>query len=174
MGTRLARTLGLAAAAFCILPQAHAVENTRLTRPAAFVVELFGKGILYSISFDHTYSEALAIGLGFGQVPLESPEGEQTGESAKLVPFYLHYYFLHEKGSPFVLLSATINASSGTASGMNSTLGGVEFGSPILVPTVGAGYETRTQRGFLFRLTGYGIASRKVNPWFGMSFGYAF
>jgi hypothetical protein len=59
-------------------------------------------------------------------------------------------------------------------SGKQTSLAGLEMGSNQVLPFFGAGYEVRTDSGFLFRVTGYGEVGKSVKPWGGATFGYAF
>ncbi len=150
-------------------------ENTRATYPNALSVEAFGRGLLYGLSFDRVVTEDLAAGISYGRTPLKRLDDTDTNLSTSLVPVYINYYFMRDAGSLFATAGATLVVNNDDAKGNKSEFGGLEFTSstPVL-PTIGVGYEVRTDSQFLFRATGYGIIARTIKPWFGLTLGYAF
>jgi hypothetical protein len=154
-------------------PLAHA-ENERATRTNAVSLELFGRGLLYTMQIDSMLSEELGAGVGFGTVGLKRPGGADLNTSARLIPVYMNYYFQPEQGSLFATLAASLVANVGTAKGNESAVGDVTFSSSSVQPSFGLGYENRSPTGVVLRLTAYGIVAQKVYPWFGFALGYAF
>lgn len=143
-------------------------EHTRVTNPSALGVEVLGRGLLYSIYFDHVLSDELAAGFGFGTATLNG------GGNAILLPVYASYYFMREQGSIFVTAGAAVATNAGDAAGKASTVGALTFSSSPVVPNFGIGYENRAESGFLFRFTAYGMIAQQFSPWAGFSFGYSF
>lgn len=148
-------------------------EPTRPTNPNAISLEILGKAFLYSVNYDRALSDDFFAGLGIGSVTLDNADGSSSGRSAVMVPIYAGYYFIRDKGSPYVEIGAEAVPSNGVQ-GLKTSMGGMQFPSNPVLPFFGAGWETRTDSGFLFRVTGYGILGQSVTPWFGGSFGYAF
>lgn len=153
---------------------ARADENTRVTNPTSIGVEVLGRGLLYSVDFDQVVTEDLAAGVGFGTSGTKTLSGADTGVTATLIPVYANYYFAREHGSLFATGGFTVVTNSGSVSGLKSSAGNLEFTSSVMFPSFGLGYEARSDAGFLFRGTGYGLVGAKLVPWLGVSFGYAF
>lgn len=148
-------------------------EPTRPTNPNAVSLEVLGKSFLYSVNYDRAVSDDFFAGLGIGSVTLNNSDGTSSGRSAVMVPIYAGYYFIEDKGSPYVEIGAEA-VMSGGVQGLKTTVGGMQFPSNPVLPFFGVGWETRTDSGFLFRVTGYGVLGQSLTPWFGASFGYAF
>lgn len=161
------------AGVFSPWPESARAEHTRVTYPSAVSAEILGRAMLYSFAFDQVVSDELAAGVGIGAVPLQTVGGMDLNQSTGVVPIYVNYYFQREQNSPFATFGADVLLSS-SAKGRKSTYGDVEFSSSSVIPTFGLGFESRTDRGFLFRVAGYGLAAKKLSPWLGFSFGYAF
>jgi hypothetical protein len=155
------------------VPEARA-EATRVTNPSAINLEVLGRGLLYSISFDRVLNDDLAAGIGFGTTTLNNLDGTSSGVSTALIPVYINYYFMRDAGSLFVTGGATIVGNSSGANGLKANFSGLQFNSTPVLPTFGLGYENRGDSGFLFRVTGYGIIGQTLAPWVGFTLGYAF
>ncbi len=149
-------------------------EHTRVTNPNSLNVELLGRGLLYSVNFDRVVNDDLVAGVGFGSTPMRNPDGSDPGISTFLLPFYVNYYFAREQGSIFVTAGADIASNGGSLNGLKSMFGNIYFNGNAVLPTAGIGYENRSDAGFLFRVTVYGIYAASVNPWAGFTLGYAF
>jgi hypothetical protein len=149
-------------------------EHTRPTNPNALSVEVLGKTFLYTVQYDRAVTDDVFAGVGIGSVSLNDLNGNDAGTSAVLVPVYAGYYFLRDQGSPFVIAGASLVTNHSETSGKQTSLAGLEMGSNQVLPFFGAGYEVRTDSGFLFRVTGYGEVGKSVKPWGGATFGYAF
>jgi hypothetical protein len=149
-------------------------EHTRPTNPNALSVEVLGKTFLYTVQYDRAVTDDVFAGVGIGSVALNDLNGNDAGTSAVLVPVYAGYYFLRDQGSPFVIAGASLVTNHSETSGKQTSLAGLEMGSNQVLPFFGAGYEVRTDSGFLFRVTGYGEVGKSVKPWGGATFGYAF
>lgn len=160
-------------AASLVMASTALAEHTRVTYPGIVSAEAFGKGLTYSVQFDRAVSDDLSAGVGIGSTGLDFVSGGDTGKKATLVPVYAHYYFTRDHGSLYAMGGATLIASSGTE-GLKSKMGNFEFPSGSVLPVAGLGFEERTDTGFLFRATGYGMMGKKLTPWFGFTFGYGF
>ncbi len=154
---------------------AFAEEHTRPTYPNAVSFEVFGRGLLYTLQFDRVVNDDIVAGFGFGSVATRYKDTDtDTGQTALMVPVYANYYFIKKGSTPFATLGATLVANSGDVKNYKSSLGNLEFTSNPVIPTFGVGYEARTDQGFMFRLTGYGMFAKSFVPWFGFNFGFAF
>ena len=149
-------------------------EHTRVTNPSAVSLELFGRGMTYSLGYDRVLSDDLAAGLSFGTAGTQDTAGTDAGVRATLLSAYANYYFTRDQGSVYVTGGATLVANSSEVKGKQSTPGAIEFPNSAILPTFGLGYENRSDSGFLFRLTAYAIFAQKAAPWIGFTFGYAF
>jgi len=169
-GIRL--TLAALAHTFLLVQTAQAVtNNTRATNPSALSVELGGRGLLYSLNFDRVLSDNLAAGIGFGNVTASSSVSSQ---SSPVIPVYFNYYFMPEAGSFYLTGGADLITNASVMAGLVSSSAGLSLSaSPILV-TVGAGYEYRSDAGYLVRAAAYGVYGSSLVPWGGVSFGYSF
>lgn len=163
----------LVAAIGFVIPQARA-EHVRMSNPNVAGVEVLGRGLLYSAFFDRVVSDDLAAGIGIGTTKTQDLNGNDASKSATLIPAYANFYFNRDQGSLYATGGVTLITNSSDVSNLKSTTGAVEFGTASVLPTFGLGYENRSDAGFLVRFTGYGIVGKKLAPWIGFSFGYAF
>lgn len=158
--------------------QALALEgniNTRVTNPSTVSVEVAGRALLYSINFDRVLSENISAGLGLGTVGMTYAGGTSANVSATIMPFYGNYYFIKDAGSPFVTAGINLVMNSNSVQGLTSNAGNLQFSSSPIQATFGAGYEYRSDNGYLFRITGYGLyAGKNFAPWLGVGLGYSF
>lgn len=166
--------IGLCGGLFGMGADAMASNNTRVSNPNSVNVELGGRGLLYTFSYDRVLSDELSVGFGFGTVPMNDLFGNTTNVSATIVPLYLSYYFMREAGSLFATAGASLVANSSSVSGLKTSVGGLQLSSTPLLPTAGVGYEFRSDPGFLVRVAGYLILGQTVAPWGGFSIGYSF
>lgn len=158
-------------------------EHTSMTRPNALSGEVLGRGGLYSVNYDRSFTEMFAAGAGISTWGYTSGLG--TSRSILIVPVYGNFYFqpgpkrgfltagadiavASSRQSSYLYGSSTSTSSSDNDSTFKTTNSGV-------AAIVGGGYEFRGESGFLFRATGYLlIASGGVLPWAGASFGGTF
>jgi hypothetical protein len=154
--------------------QTAKADEARSLNPNAISLEIFGKGLLYTVQYDRAMTEDFFAGIGVGTVGIDNLDGSDANATAVLVPVYAGYYFMREQGSPYVEIGASIVANNSTATNHQTSIGNVQFSSNQVLPHFGAGWETRTDQGFLFRVTGYGIVGKTLRPWFGATLGYAF
>jgi hypothetical protein len=174
MGLKLLSTASSVVALLSVFSSLAWAEHTRPTNPNALSLEVFGKSFLYTVQYDRAVSDDVFAGVGIGSVALDNLDNTDAGASAVLVPVYAGYYFVRDQGSPFVIAGASLVTNHTTASGKKTNLGDLEFSSSQVLPFFGAGYEVRTDSGFLFRVTGYGEVGKTLKPWGGATFGYAF
>ena len=149
-------------------------EHTRVTNPNAINIEFLGRGMLYSIAYDRIVNNDIVAGVGFGSTSMRNQDGTDPGVSTILIPIYASYYFARDQGSFYATVGADIVSNSASLNGLKSTFGGITFNSNAVLPTFGLGYENRSDSGFLFRATAYGIYASSINPWGGLTLGYCF
>lgn len=149
-------------------------EHTRVTNPNCLSVEVFGKAMLYSFQFDRMLNDDLAAGVGFGNSPVEFPGGISANRNATLIPIFASYYFIRDQGSPFVMMGASIVTNVSDVKSLQSNPGRITFSSSAALPTFGAGYENRSDTGFTFRISVYGLVAEQFKFWFGPTLGYSF
>ena len=157
----------------CFTGLAQADEATRMTNPNAVGFEILGRSLLYSVFYDRALNDDMAAGFGVGTVSTQIA-GIDTGTSATMVPAYLNYYFSRTGNALFATGGVSLITNASSVSGTKSSTGGYTFNSNSVEPSFGAGFESRGDSGFLFRVAGYGLIGSKVVPWMGFSFGYAF
>ncbi len=157
----------------CTATSVHA-EHTRVTYPSAMSVEVLGRAAFGSLNFDQVFSDDLAAGLGLGFSSLQTMAGADAGKSATFLPFYANYYFMREASSVYFTMGATVLLNSNSAKNLKANPSGIELGTKGVLPHFGVGFENRTDTGFLFRVTAYGILGETLKPWVGGSFGICF
>jgi hypothetical protein len=132
---------------------------------SAVSAELLGRAAIYSFNYDYNFVPNVAAGAGLAF--WSQSEGTTTA-SLVLIPIYGNVYILTGSHRPFftaglTIGNARISNENDSASGTGSIL------------TLGAGYELRTEGGFLMRLAGYRLASGTGSAfWPGLSFGGSF
>jgi hypothetical protein len=150
-------------------------NHTRVTYPSTVSIEVLGRAMLYSVNFDQVVDDHIAVGAGFGSVSTNRHDTDiDTGETASFIPVYMNYYFTEMAGSPFVTGGVTMILNHAAVKGTDTSTGSLQIPSSTVMPEFGAGYEFRTDTGFLFRVAGYLAAAKSLTPWVGFSFGYAF
>ena len=174
LGTGLTFSVLALAVLTVAAPRIARADEARSLNPNAISIEIFGKDLLYTVQYDRAMTEDFFAGIGVSTVGINNLDGSDANSTAVLVPVYAGYYFMREQGSPYVEVGASIVANNSTATNHETSIGNVQFSSSQVLPHFGAGWETRTDQGFLFRVTGYGIVGQTIRPWFGATFGYAF
>ena len=157
--------LGLAVIGFS--SQAFA-EHTRVTYPNSFNVEVLGKSLAYSVNYDRVMNDDLVAGVGFGST------GTSYGISATLIPVYVNYYFARDQGSLYVTGGGNLITNSSSVQGASASVSNLVFPTNGVLPFFGIGYESRSDAGFLFRLTAYGIVGSSLIAWGGATLGFCF
>lgn len=155
--------------------------NPRPTYGRNFVgVELLGRGVAYSLTYDRSVQPQIALGGGFTYYKLNF---STNGIDILLVPLYANYYFagnynhrgFFSAGATLIYVKAEIsntiiNYETNTVWPYQSTAEGA-----TLAPNIGLGYEYRTRGGFSTRLAAYGqYAFHSVVPWAGITLGTRF
>lgn len=136
-----------------------------MQRPNTISLELLGRGGLYSLNYDRTLSDKVAVGAGISRYNI-SAGGASAG--AWMLPFYANYYFGKSNHRAFVSAGPTLILASGDM-GDGS---GLVTGSG-LAGTLGGGYEYRADNGFLFRAAPYVFVGNAKGVWIGLSAGYS-
>ncbi|MDR3606421.1 MAG: hypothetical protein P4M08_03460 [Oligoflexia bacterium] len=169
-------SFALVAASFLISMQGSPAraDEARSLNPNALSVEVLGRGFLYTVQYDRAMTEDVFAGIGIGTVGIDNLDGSDANSTAVLIPVYVGYYFMREHGTPFVTAGASVVANNSTATNHQTALGSMKFPTGQIVGSAGAGWEERTDTGFLFRVTGYAMIGGNVKPWVGATFGYAF
>ncbi|NND70278.1 MAG: hypothetical protein HKN43_01735 [Rhodothermales bacterium] len=135
---------------------AHAQSRDSLRTD--FGIELLGKGLLYSFSYQQMLSSSFGV-----HASLEAIGGSDALVVA--VPFGGTAYLVNKDGSPFVSGGIGVLLGSGEIDDLTGTLYGF----------LGPGFEYRANSGFVFRGTLYGlIRNDGFLLWPGLHVGYAF
>lgn len=169
------RPLAYSFALFGVFAAGAAVAaESRPNRPDVLGIEFFGRVIGSSLFYDRAAGPDWAVGAGIGKLGVRAIGGADLGESAALmVPLYANYYLAREHASIFLTIGATIMAG-GAQIDRQSASGNLIFPDNALLPNFGVGYESRSNNGFLLRVTGYLIHGKTIVPWVGGSLGLAF
>lgn len=132
----------------------------RATLPNAVDLELLGKCLIYSFSYQRMVAEPLGLEGGV------SLFGDQE-ESIFFFTLGTKVYFLQKDASPFIGVGYT-GATNATEKGpLNEGVNGFGY--------IGPGFEYRSEGGFVARGTVYAlITGNGVQMWPGVSIGIAF
>ncbi len=123
-----------------------------------FGIELLGKGLIYTFSYQHMVTSNVGI-----HGSLEALGGSDALVVA--IPVGANLYFVNKDGSPFVTAGLSLLTGSVDVGDVDSALYG--FG--------GLGFEYRSMSGFVFRGTAYALVySGEFLIWPGLHVGYAF
>ena len=127
-------------------------------------IELLGKAVVYSFSYQRMVSNALGVEVAFGAL---GGSGSGSSTTILFVPVNARFYLIPKDGSLY-LTGGAVLVSASTTSGPFDT-------ATDFYGNAGLGFEFRSTGGFLFRATAYGLfASGEYYIWPGLSFGYAF
>lgn len=120
-----------------------------VARPSAATLELGGRALAYSFSYDRAISDHLSLGIGLSSW---TTRNWWTGynETVTVIPIYADYYFTEEPGRGYFTLgfdgiSVTNQSGPGDAN---------VFDNNGVAVTLGAGYEFRHNSGFILRVGG--------------------
>ena len=145
---------------FSVFSENPAQAQSRTTLRNDFGVELLGKAVLYSFSYQRMVTSAVGLQAGIAALG-----GSAVGATVVFVPVGVKLYLVPKNGSPFLtggIVGLTGSADSG----------------PIETATygyAGLGFEYRAIGGFIFRFSAYAlIASGEFFIWPGLTFGYAY
>lgn len=159
-----------------MMGQAFAADpNTRPTNPTAVSIEAAGRALMWSVNLDRALSDNFSAGMGIGTVGMNDLAGNDANQTAVMIPVYGNYYFIKEAGSPYVTAGVSLVTNSGSVQDLKSKAGNLQFSSSPITFNFGAGYEYRSDAGYLFRLAVYGLyAGHNLAPWAGITIGYSF
>ena len=155
---------------------AHSQETTTQKSPptaaptlgkSAISAELLGRAAIYSFNYDYNFIPNIAAGAG---VAFWSQSQGKTSASLTFIPVYGNFYLLTGKHRPFATAGITFGSLSVAVENDSAS------GSGTML-TLGAGYELRTEGGFIMRVAGYRLSSNTSNDsafWPGISFGGSF
>ena len=138
----------------------------------AVYFEALGQGILYSINFDHRFSENIAVRAGFSSFNVDIVLSDFT---ITTIPLMLE--FLSGHGSSHFEFGVGIVPIHGSSSENFLGLGSNQAtGKWVVVGTMTVGYRYQPPgEGFLFRIGVTPLlASDPIPLWGGISLGYAF
>jgi hypothetical protein len=142
-----------------------ALAQTRVDLPNDCGIELLGRSLLYTFSYQRQFGNPFALEVG-----LSAFGGSGDGDTDMILffPVGAKVYLIPKDGS--IYLSGGINfATTATDSGPFDDDSSTTFGY------FGPGFEYRSPSGFLFRGTAYGlIAGGGFFIWPGLYVGYAF
>lgn len=128
-------------------------------------IELLGRSLLYSFTYQYTPVKQFGLEVGLGALG-----GGDSDDNTTLifVPFGGKFYIIPKDGSLYLAAGGVfLNAS--TDSGPFDESGSTSYGY------LGLGFEYRSESGLLFRGSAYGlIAGGGFFIWPGLSVGYAF
>jgi hypothetical protein len=128
-------------------------------------LEVGGRGMLYSVNYDRSFGHYVNLGAGISYV------GIDTRDFGKLpltvFPVYANVYTGTKAHRPFLTGGLSLSTFHGTV-----PLEAREYAGAF--PSVGAGYEYRSDEGFIFRATPYLALMPKATGWFGVTFGGSF
>lgn len=151
--------------------QAH----TRVTYPSVIGIELLGRAQFYSVFFDQAVSDNVSFGFGYGSVKTENAStGQSTGKRAHQIPLYVNYYLSRTASTVFGTAGLNFIPNASSVKDTEATQSEVRFSKQALLPTLGIGYENRSDNQFLVRVAAYALVGSTVKPWVGISVGYAF
>jgi len=128
-------------------------------------IELLGKALAYSFSYQRMVSNSLGLEVGLGAL---GGGGSSSGNTTIVfVPVSAKVYLIPRDGTLYLTGGAVLVTAS-TSSGPFDT-------ATNFYGDVGLGFEFRSPGGFLFRGTAYVLfADGGYFIWPGISFGYAF
>jgi hypothetical protein len=145
---------------FSMLSINAAQAQSRTTLPNDFGFEFLGKALGYSLSYQRMVTSYLGLQAGLSAL------GEDE-DTIVFLPFGGQFYFISKNGSP--LLTGGIVVLTGDIDTDLVLIESTTYGY------AGLGFEYRTERGFLFRGTIYGLFTGDDSLiWPGVHVGYAF
>ncbi len=164
MNTKIVCTLVCVAAGF-FLPGNSLLAGSRKDVPNEVSLELGGKCLLYSLSYQRMLTEPLGLEIGVSML------GGGSSAGSSLILFFTgggKIYFIQGNASPYIgggIVVVTASTGSGPFNSSNS--GTYGYVSP--------GFEYRSDGGLLFRGSVYAlIAGGGFFVWPGLSIGIAF
>jgi hypothetical protein len=148
----------------CLTAQSvSAQELTRERLKNDVGIELLGKAALYSFNYQYTLNRQIGLEVGLGAFSAGTAESNAT---ILFVPIGAKFYLIPKDGSLY--LTGGITAlTAGTDAGPFEDTGAYGY--------AGLGFEFRSETGFTFRGTAYGLFSGDgFFIWPGLTLAYAF
>jgi hypothetical protein len=143
-----------------------AIAQSRVDLPNDCGIELLGRSILYSFTYQRQLNQTFAVE---GGISAFGGGGDDENTMILFFPVGGRVYFIPKNGSPFI---------AGGINFVNASFDNGPFGDDNDSTTfgyAGLGMEYRSPSGFLFRGTAYGlIADGGFFIWPGLYVGYAF
>jgi hypothetical protein len=144
--------------------QAAAKPLVRATMRNDVGIELLGKALAYSFSYQRMVGNALGLEVAVGAL---GGGGSSTSSTILFLPVGAKFYLIPKDGTLFLTGGAVLVSASTTSGPFDSA---TDF-----YGDVGLGFEFRSPGGFLFRGTAYGLfANGGYFIWPGITLGYAF
>lgn len=128
-------------------------------------LELGGRGMFYSVNYDRYIGRHVALGAGFSYMGLETQSYGRV--PLTVVPIYSNFYAGVKAHRPYLTGGVSVAKLHGEGSPTVDGMVGV-------FPSFGAGYEYRSDEGFIFRATPYVALMPKATGWLGVTFGGSF
>ena len=127
-------------------------------------IELLGKAVVYSFSYQRMVGSSLGLEIAVGAL---GGSGSSSSSTLLFVPLSAKFYLIPKDGTLYVT-GGPVLVSASTTSGPFDT-------ATDFYGSLGLGFEFRSTGGFLFRGTAYGLfANGGYFIWPGLSVGYAF
>jgi hypothetical protein len=146
--------------------QGRTEELVREKMPNDIGIELLGKSVIYSFYYQRTLNRNLGLEAGLGALG-----GGSGSDNATILffPIGAKFYVIPKNGTFFICGGAVfLNASTGKGPFSDDS-------SSNSYGYVGPGFEFRSESGFLFRGTSYGlIGGGGFFIWPGLTVGYGF
>ncbi len=129
-------------------------------------IELLGKALIYSFSYQRMVGPSLGLEAGLGA--LGGSGGSSSSTAILFVPVSAKVYLIPRDGTLY-LTGGAVLATASTSSGPFDNSATNFYGQ------AGLGFEFRSSGGFLFRGTAYGLfGGGGYFIWPGLTVGYAF
>jgi hypothetical protein len=149
----------LVVAALVLMGTGSLRSQVRSELPSDFTLELLGRSLLYSFSYQYTIAERLGIEGGLSVIG-------GSGGSLTFLSGGAKFYLLRGNATPFIG-GGIVATTASTGSGLVSGSGSYAYVSP--------GFEYRSSGGFLLRGTAYFLVSDgRFIVWPGLQVGIAF
>ena len=148
-----------------IFLQGEALAQSRLEFPNDFGIEIGGKSLVYSFTYQRMLNHHFALEGGISAL---GGSGSDGNTSVIFFPVGAKAYLLPKNGSPFitggiVFINASVDSGPFDESASNS------------YTYAGLGFEFRAEGGFIFRGTAYALINDgNFFIWPGLHVGYAF
>ena len=187
----------MAVASETILLQ-NQIKPKRLNEPAfnsnhALVLDVFGRGGIYSLGYEYSASQQFSFGLGYSYMAIKAnPALARSSITVQTFPIYANAYLPFGSHRPFFSAGVSLIQIQGTANlELNDIIGAISLKindqtttqvkvnqsidnsvSVILpVPVIGAGYEIKYKSNSFLRFSYLAIYTDKMINWGGITMG---